>query len=63
MNPVDGITLIKHMRDFGSKMPIIMVTGDAAIAPIALRAGANQVLSALEINSTGEALQALLRRR
>jgi CheY-like chemotaxis protein len=60
MTPIDGITLIKRMRAYGSKIPIVMVTGDAAISKFALEAGADQVLSSLEIDTTGSTLKSLL---
>lgn len=63
MHPVDGITLIKRLRQGGAKLPIIMVTGDPNVTHDALGAGADHVIPSHEVKTTGNVLRDLLERR
>lgn len=47
MSPVDGITVLKRLKPFGTSFPVVMISGhgDSMMAALALRAGARDFLN------------------
>jgi DNA-binding response OmpR family regulator len=51
-SPRDGIQLVRHLRDQGSNLPILMLSGDDCfdVRTLALAAGADDYLGKVELN-------------
>jgi DNA-binding NtrC family response regulator len=60
MQPVNGIELIKWVRQHSLQAPIVMITAHTSIEAEAMKAGANVVLSTHRFGEIGEILLPIL---
>lgn len=60
MPEMDGLTLVRRIRETDAHVPILMVTGSMDVAAAAAEAGANACLSWLSWAGIGEELRNLL---
>jgi CheY-like chemotaxis protein len=60
MSPVNGIELIKWLRERDRALPVIMVTGNPEIEKAAVKAGASVVLASQQFSEVGAVLKNLL---
>ncbi|MEO7702831.1 MAG: response regulator [Opitutus sp.] len=62
MSPINGLELLDWVRARDPQLPVIMVTGNSEIEPLALQAGASAVLPSLNFNEIGTVLRRFLSR-
>ena len=60
MSPVNGLELIGWVRQRDAEMPVVMVTGNPEIEPLALQSGASAVLPSQKYQEVGPLLKKLL---
>ena len=60
MSPVNGLELLDWVRARDPHLPVIMITGNPEIEPIALQAGASAVLPSRKFNEVGRLLRGFL---
>lgn len=60
MPEMDGLTLVRRIREYDATVPILMVTGSLEVPAAAIEAGASACVSRLCWNSVGTELRNLL---
>jgi two-component system, chemotaxis family, chemotaxis protein CheY len=60
MRPVNGVEMVRMIRESGAKTPIIMVSGDPAIRGLAELAGVNLFLGSENLLRVGKEIRDLL---
>ena len=60
MSPINGLELLDWVRARDPQLPVIMITGNPEIEPMALQAGASAVLPSLKFNDVGRLLRKFL---
>lgn len=60
MTPINGLELIAWVRKRDALLPVVMVTGNPEIEPVALNAGASVVLDSWKFQELGRMLKELL---
>jgi two-component system C4-dicarboxylate transport response regulator DctD len=61
MSPVNGLELIIWLRERDGNLPVVMVTGNSGIEPIAVKAGASVVVTSSRFKEVGPILKQLLK--
>jgi two-component system C4-dicarboxylate transport response regulator DctD len=61
MSPVNGIELIRWLRERDRHLPVVMVTGNPEIEHVAVKAGASVVVTSQRFGEVGGILKRLFR--